>query len=174
LLIGAYELEDVVQHADLIITSDDVEGDRQLNVIVAGALPPNPAKMLESKAMTALLQDAASKYDFVVIDTPPLEPVADCLALMPVVDGVVIVARMGESRRDTARRLIGTLRAVNAPLLGVVANQVKSRFDARYGYEYRSDSRQTARVGVPLQGNGHAFAGTVSPKDAGPQGAQDL
>jgi succinoglycan biosynthesis transport protein ExoP len=134
-LIGARSLDEAIQPVRLVGAGGPVNDERRLDVIVAGALPPNPAEMLESQTMSELLDQARSMYDFVVIDTPPLGAVSDAMPLVRAVDGVVIVAQMGHNRRDAAERLKGTLTAVEAPVLGVIANRVKARAGA-YGYDY--------------------------------------
>lgn len=89
-------------------------------------LPPNPGELLESQAMDGVLEWAKSSYDLVVIDTPPLTAVSDAFPLLTKVDGVVIVGRVGYSRRDVAEQLQHVLASSGAPLLGVVANEAKS------------------------------------------------
>jgi succinoglycan biosynthesis transport protein ExoP len=139
-LVGARTLDEVIQKAALV-TGQDPEGEHRLDVVVAGALPPNPAEMLESHAMSEMIAQAKAKYEFVVIDTAPLGAVSDCLPLLRIVDGVAVVASMGNNRRDVARRLAATLQSVNAPLLGVIANRVKGRDSALYGYGYGYSSK---------------------------------
>jgi polysaccharide biosynthesis transport protein len=98
-----------------------------LDVLVAGAVqPPNPGKLIESKAMGVVLEQAKSAYDLVVVDTPPLTAVSDALPLLMKVDGVVIVGWVGRSRRDAATQLHQVLSSGGAPLLGVIANGSKS------------------------------------------------
>ena len=75
--------------------------------------------------MDAVLAQAKSTYDLVVIDTPPLTAVSDAFPLLTKVDGVVIVGRVGRSRRDAAERLHQVLASSGAPLLGVIANGSK-------------------------------------------------
>jgi MinD-like ATPase involved in chromosome partitioning or flagellar assembly len=90
-----------------------------LDVLAAGAvLPPNPGELIESRAMDAVLERAKSGYDLVVIDTPPLTAVLDAFPLLSKVDGVVIVGRVGHSRRDAAEQLHQVLASSGAPLLG--------------------------------------------------------
>jgi Mrp family chromosome partitioning ATPase len=74
--------------------------------------------------MEAVLEQAKSAYDLVVIDTP-LTAVSDAFPLLRKVDGVVIVGRVGHSRRDTAERLHQVLASSGAPLLGVIANELR-------------------------------------------------
>jgi capsular exopolysaccharide synthesis family protein len=173
ILIGAREMEEVIQSAKLIVPTNLEE--RRLDVIVAGGLPPNPAEMLESHAMSELLLEATAKYDFIVIDTPPLGVVADSLPLVQAVDGVAIVAAIGRNRRDVARRLAATLRSVEAPVLGVIANRTKARDAAMYGYGYgyRSKAGDSKPSDTMPESNGHVPAESVGASNSGLQQSQD-
>jgi capsular exopolysaccharide synthesis family protein len=136
-LIGAIAMSEAVQSVDLAEPVDATARRRVLHVLVAGAtLPPNPAELIESHAMEAVLQQAKSTYDLVVIDTPPLTAVSDAFPLLRKVDGVIIVGRVGRNRRDIAERLHETLTGAGAPLLGVVANGVKASGPGSYAYAY--------------------------------------
>jgi polysaccharide biosynthesis transport protein len=106
-----------------------------LDVIVAGGHPPNPAELIESEALRALIGQLKERYDFIVIDTAPVGVVADAFPLMREVDGVITVARIGQTTRDHAAHLSEQLRRMEAPLLGFVANGVKVK-RGRYGYGY--------------------------------------
>jgi capsular exopolysaccharide synthesis family protein len=100
----------------------------RLDVLSAGALPyPNPAELLESDDMSALLEQARSSYDSLVIDAPALGDVSDAFALLTRVDGVLIVGRVAHSRRDTAERLHRLLSGTGVALLGVIASGAGSR-----------------------------------------------
>jgi tyrosine-protein kinase len=131
---------------------------RSLDVLSAGSLlPPNPAELLESHAMSALLEQAKSAYDLVVIDTPPLAAVADAFPLLRKVDGVIVVAWLGRSRRDVAEQLQQILASSGAPLLGVIANGARSTGPSRYPYA-------TNRAGAPAASatNSSATASSLS------------
>jgi receptor protein-tyrosine kinase len=135
-LIGAIPMGEAIQSIHLDATSDILK-QRALDVLVAGAtLPPNPAELIESHAMEAVLEQTKSTYDLVVIDTPPLTAVSDAFPLLRKVDGVIIVGRVGRNRRDIAERLHETLTGAGAPLLGVVANGVKASGPGSYAYAY--------------------------------------
>jgi succinoglycan biosynthesis transport protein ExoP len=126
-LIGAVSMSQATQTVALEAPSSQGIGGHTLDVVAAGAvLPPNPGELLESQAMDALLGQAKSSYDLVVIDTPPLAAVSDAFPLLTKVDGVVIVGRIGYSRRDSAEQLHQILASSGAPLLGVIANESKS------------------------------------------------
>ena len=139
-LIGAVPLGEATQTVDLGLPGADGSGARSFDVLVAGAsLPPNPGELIESHAMESLLQQAKSRYDLIVVDTPPLTAVSDAFPLLGKVDGVIIVGRVGRNRRDVAQRLHETLTGAGAPLLGVVANGFKSGRLGGYGYGYSYD-----------------------------------
>jgi receptor protein-tyrosine kinase len=123
----------------------EVAKGRTLDVLVAGAvLPPNPGELIESHAMEALLEPAKSTYDLVVIDTPPLTAVSDAFPLLSRVDGVRIVGRVGRSHRNVVERLHETLTGAGAPLLGVIANALKSGRLGPYGYAAAGTRRPSA------------------------------
>jgi capsular exopolysaccharide synthesis family protein len=92
------------------------------DLLLAGATPPNPVELLESKGMAELLGYAASIYDVVIVDTTPIGLISDAISLVHQVDGVVIVTRLGHSGRDNASRLMTQLRELNAHILGLVIN----------------------------------------------------
>ncbi len=108
-----------------------------LDVILGGPVPPNPADLLESKRMRKLIEEAERDYDLVVIDTPPTFVVSDAVPLVKQVSGVLVVARLGLTMRDTARKLRDQLDNLGAPTLGLVVNSVDQWRD-RYGYVYES------------------------------------
>ncbi len=125
MLIGALSMGEATRSIDLG-PSGAGGGGRTLDVLSAGAIPPNPGELIESHAMEAVLEQARSAYDLVVIDTPPLTVVSDAFPLLCKVDGVVIVGWVGRSRRDAVERLHQILDSCAAPLLGVIANGLKS------------------------------------------------
>ncbi len=110
------------------------ERSQSLDVIVSGAIPPNPAELLESQAMGETLARLKERYDLVVVDTAPLDIVSDAFPLLRQVDGVMIVARMGRTTRDGARRMRERLHSLDANVLGIVANAIKIGRNQKYGY----------------------------------------
>ena len=131
------ELSDVTREISIQNGVSDPSADRaSFDLITAGFPPPNPHELIESKRMADLLPELSSDYDLVVIDTPPLLSVSDAIPLIGRVDGVLIVSRLGATTSDAARQLAFELRGLNAPVLGVVANGLRSRSQAYYyGYE---------------------------------------
>jgi polysaccharide biosynthesis transport protein len=109
----------------------------RISVITAGATPPNPAELLESRAMVDLLSTLSERFDLVIIDTPPTSVVSDAIPLMRLVSGVVVVSRIDTTTRDAARHLRQQLTNLNAPTLGVIANAQPARgSDYGQGYYY--------------------------------------
>ncbi|MCU1389954.1 MAG: ywqD [Ilumatobacteraceae bacterium] len=104
-----------------------------LDLLPAGSVPANPSEMLGGRRMRDLLEQLATLYDYVVLDSAPLLPVTDSLVLSGLVDALVLVARSG---RDTGKQLEATveaLRMAGAPLVGTVFNGAGP--DNSYGYK---------------------------------------
>ncbi|MHA3704650.1 polysaccharide biosynthesis tyrosine autokinase [Jatrophihabitans sp. YIM 134969] len=126
-LLGHVTVDDVLrEHAD----------EPRLTLVTSGPIPTNPSEALGSDAMSAVLVDLRARFDVVVVDTPPVLPVADALTLAPSVDGVVLVCRLEVVSQDKIRRTAATLRRVGAPLLGAVANGAGRGRDRYYRYSY--------------------------------------
>jgi capsular exopolysaccharide synthesis family protein len=135
-LVFGEPAEDAVQTVEVEEAPHAPSNGRALDVIVAGASPPNPAELLESEAMKEVLAWATEHYELVVVDTPPLSVVADAVPLIKQVDGVIVVSRLGQGTRDGLLRLRERLGHLHAPVLGVVVNDVKRRSAPGYDYAY--------------------------------------
>jgi capsular exopolysaccharide synthesis family protein len=108
---------------------------RHMDVVPAGAVPPNPIDLLESEAMERLIRDAEERYELVIVDTAPTAVVSDAIPLIKKVSGVIVVTRLGKSTRTAMQQLRRQLENLDAPTLGVVVNSMKSEA-AGYGYGY--------------------------------------
>jgi capsular exopolysaccharide synthesis family protein len=111
------------------------------NLAVLPAGPPSDAanELLERPEFAQLVQTAAAQSDLVIVDVPPALPVADPLVAARAVDGVLVVARLGQVRRREVRTLLQRLREARLPVVGLVANDVTN--DVQYGtYEARASS----------------------------------
>ncbi|HEX3616115.1 MAG TPA: polysaccharide biosynthesis tyrosine autokinase [Solirubrobacteraceae bacterium] len=108
----------------------------RLRVLAAGPPPPNPAALVSSEEMRSLIRTLEDQADLVVIDTPAALAVSDAVPMMQNVSGIVLVARMNRSSRDTIRRLQKIIVAAHGNLLGAVATGVTSG----PGYEKYSQS----------------------------------
>ena len=111
-----------------------------LRVLTSGDLPANPAELVASARMLKLLDEIAQDTDLVLIDCPPVLPVADATILASMVDGVLLVVRADNTRRHEMVESVENLRKVGGCLLGVVLNGVSSRSDHYYNY-YGEENR---------------------------------
>ncbi|MGD7708201.1 polysaccharide biosynthesis tyrosine autokinase [Microlunatus sp. Y2014] len=141
-LIGRADLQDVTQ---------PMAGGR-LHVLPSGRIPPNPSELLGSDAMQALLEEAALRYDHVIVDTPPLLPVTDACVLSGRGADTVVVAGVHEVKRHQLRGAIASLRKVDANIVGLIANKGAPASSSAYEYEYGSRDEldaDEARQAVP-------------------------
>jgi capsular exopolysaccharide synthesis family protein len=123
-LIGHAALDDVLQSF----------GEHKVTVLGAGPIPPNPSELLGSPAMREVLRDLERRFDYVIIDAPPVLPVTDAVVLSTVADGVVIVVGAGATKREQLSRSVAALGAVKANLLGLVLNKVARKGPDAYTY----------------------------------------
>jgi capsular exopolysaccharide synthesis family protein len=140
-----------------------------LQCMIAGAIPPNPVELLESEQMGELLQRVRTHFDMVVIDAPPIIPVADSVALAARCDGVIVVARAGSTHRD---RLVNAVRQVELSggrFLGVLINDVRPS-DSPYEYEYYYAGSERGQQHV--QAFGGCRAGCFRHGDGRPGGSR--
>lgn len=104
-----------------------------LLVLTSGPIPPRPADVLGSKRMAAIIAHLRNEADMVLFDTPPINAVTDAAVLATAVDGVLLVFRSGETKRDRAHEARRLLDKVNANVVGVVLTDVKADKD-QYSY----------------------------------------
>ncbi|RZU34121.1 polysaccharide biosynthesis tyrosine autokinase [Blastococcus saxobsidens] len=126
-------------------------GDGRLSVLAAGPMPPNPSEMLGSRHMQVLLDELRERYDYVLIDAPPLLAVTDAAVLTAVSDGCLLTSRYGRTRREELQEAASSLARIDASLLGVILNRVPQSAGAArgygYAYSYEADpSRDTTGV----------------------------
>jgi capsular exopolysaccharide synthesis family protein len=107
-----------------------------LDIIPSGPIPPNPAELIGSDRMKALLSEAIQEYDRVLIDSPPIVAVTDSIVLSSLVEGVVLVIQVGVTSRDVIANSIRQLKDVKAHILGAVLNAVNIGKDSYYYYQY--------------------------------------
>lgn len=125
----------LIGRVSLNLAVQAVGGSHPLHVLAAGSTPPNPAELLGSDAMAALVKEAIEHYDVVVIDSPPLLPVTDAAVLSRITDGVLLVVSSGQVRAPELTAAVESLEAVDGRLLGVVLNGLP-RTTGYGGYYY--------------------------------------
>jgi len=104
-----------------------------VSVIPSGPTPPNPSELLYSSRMKDLLDALQARYNFVIIDAPPVMGIPDSILLSNLVDGTVLVVRSGETQKSALAETKRIFNSVNTKLLGVVLNGV-TKNDLKYDY----------------------------------------
>jgi non-specific protein-tyrosine kinase len=142
-LAGRADLDDVLQPY----------GDTGLSILASGPIPLNPAALLGSRHMADLLTRLRDRADLVIIDTPPLLPVADAAVLARQTDGAIVIVKHGKTTRDHLTRALERLRAVDARVLGGVLTMVPAKasefsYAYEYGYGYRPTVPEDAEAVV--------------------------
>jgi capsular exopolysaccharide synthesis family protein len=97
---------------------------RGLWLVTAGDVPPNPAQLLAADRFRSFLRSATERFDWVIIDSPPVMPVSDALVIANAADGVVFVVAADTTSRTAARSAIDRLEAARARFAGVILNAV--------------------------------------------------
>jgi capsular exopolysaccharide synthesis family protein len=141
-LLGTAQLADVLQSW----------GGTSLRVLAAGECPPNPSELLGSSAMFELVGGLEERFDMVIVDTPPLLPVADAVVLGKRLTGCLVITAVRRTRRPELVRALESLAVVGARVLGLVFNRMPrdgvtdAHYGAgSYGYGY-TDDRTTRKV----------------------------
>jgi capsular exopolysaccharide synthesis family protein len=125
-MLGNCALEDALYPTE-------VEG---LRVLPCGPLPPNPAELIDSPRMAALVEELKQRADVVFFDSPPLVPVTDAVLLSTYCDKVLMVCGSGETSRQAMARARQLLDQARAPLAGVVLNKLDPVRHGRYYDSY--------------------------------------
>ena len=115
-----------------------------LHLLASGAKPPNPTEILQSRVTQDLIRQLTDDYDMVIIDAPPLLPVADASVLSTLADGVILVVKHGRTTRDQVAEAIARVDQVGGRLFGVVVNMIPRRSTGSYYYYYYEDTSRPA------------------------------
>ena len=113
-----------------------------LDIVTCGPIPPNPSEMLGSENMKSLLVELAKHYDYVIVDTPPINVVTDALTLLDTIAGILLIAKQGQSTFDALQDAIDSVKIANGSILGVVVNNMpvgggKYGYGGKYSYKYK-------------------------------------
>ena len=125
ILIGKKKISDVCKKVE-----------ENIHVITSGKKTPNPAEMVSSKAMEELIEILSKKYDYVIIDTPPVRNINDGVVLSAKVDGVILVVRSGKTKSVDVIKGYKELEKVKANIVGSVLNAVDMKKNGYYYYYY--------------------------------------
>ncbi len=138
ILVGAKDNESLIRQSGI---------HPKFHVMTAGDIPPNPSELLSSDRMKHLVKNLSAKYDYIIIDLPPIDAVADALIVSEYVDGMIIVVRENYTDKRALDNAIRQLQFHKANILGFVLNCVEAQnkyyrkkysYYNKYGYTKRS------------------------------------
>jgi succinoglycan biosynthesis transport protein ExoP len=113
-----------------------------LALLPSGTTPPNPAELIDSRRFDALLEEAKSQYDLVMIDSPPVLMVTDPVILSTKTDGTIIVLRSRKTTRPVLKRAVDVLSHSYGRKLGFVVNGMDTQsVEYYYSYGYYGDNK---------------------------------
>lgn len=138
-LVGASGLTNVL--AGQANIRDVLQQYRTISVLTAGSDVPNPSELIGSNHLALVFEELRTRFDYVVVDTPPLLPVSDATVLALRADGVLLLARYGKTRGEQLAKAASGLRSVGARVLGVVITLVPRRGATGYDYRYTAYNR---------------------------------
>lgn len=104
-----------------------------LDILFSGEIPPNPSEILSSERMQELIETSAERYDYILVDTPPVNVVTDACVVANLLDGVLLLVRQDRSRKDAVRQAVSNLQLTGANILGYILNGVTSEDSKYYG-----------------------------------------
>jgi succinoglycan biosynthesis transport protein ExoP len=131
-LTGRSSFEEVIQK-----TSID-----NIWLIPSGPLPPNPAELLDSEKMKELVEEAKTRFDFVLIDTPPVLAVIDPVITSSFSDGTIFVIKAGETSRKPFLKAVEEFEKAKSKIIGVLFNEIKIKKQSYHSSYYRHYYRQ--------------------------------
>jgi capsular exopolysaccharide synthesis family protein len=145
-LMGEATLEEVTQDTEI----------PGLRVVTTGPLPPNPAELIESRHMTAVIERAREMADVVFFDSPPAIILTDAVILSSKVERTLLVAEAGQVSRDAFNEMCRMIRNARGEILGVVLNKLRLSASDYYYYYYYYDYSHSA----PRRDSGPSGAAT--------------
>lgn len=108
-----------------------------LSILTAGQIPPNPAELLGSKQMDTLLDYVRQYFDYVIIDTPPVNIVTDASVIAGKITGYVLVVQSGKNHLRDIGDAIHKIEDMKGTIVGLVLNDPYNRAEAHYSYMYK-------------------------------------
>ena len=158
--------------ADKLLQMCGIKNDEQaFHAISAGSMPPNPMELLSSLRMQKMVELLRQRYDYIILDLPPVGEVGDALAIAKMTDGMLIVVRQNYCDRIALNSAIRQFEFVDARILGIVFN-CTTEDGGRYGKPYyrKYYRKYYKKYNKPYQksdSKAHAFSGKAGGKGRG-------
>ncbi len=125
LILGNSTLDDAIKHTEI----------PNLDVLPCGPIPPNPSELLHTKRFAQVLEDCKTRYEHIILDSPPTSAVTDPAVLGNLVDGVILIVKGASTTREAAAHARRQLISAKCRLLGVIVNEIDFS-NPGYGYHY--------------------------------------
>jgi succinoglycan biosynthesis transport protein ExoP len=124
-VVGNSTLDEVIKRTEV----------PNLDILPCGPLPPNPSELLHAVRFADVIRECAKRYDRIILDSPPTSAVTDPAVLGNLCDGVILVVKGGQTKRESAGLARRQLLSANAKILGVIVNEIDFS-NPSYGYQY--------------------------------------
>ena len=131
-LLGRARVADVIQPW----------GNTRMSVLPAGAIPPNPSQLIASQAMARMFDGLLDAYDLVLVDSPPVNPVADPILVSRLVGGLVMLTSLGQTKKHDLQNALKSLTTAGIEPVGFITNLINPQSVRRYGYYYGDGSKR--------------------------------
>lgn len=147
-------LADIAEGDEGFVSTTDYSG---LHIMTAGRIPPNPAELLSGESMRNLLETLKGKYDYILLDLPPIGIVTDALVLSDAVDGYIFTVRAEVDEKPVVKSAVTKMEQAGAKIIGMVLNDVGGSKEGYYksgynGYNHYSHygNYKNASYGDPV------------------------
>ncbi len=133
-LIGKRTMDQVIQRTDF----------ENLDIIPSGPIPPNPGELSNSQKTKDFIKYLKSKYDFVIVDTPPIGVVSDAYTLASSADVILMMVRHDHTKKNVLAATLTEMQTMGIKSPSILVNDVKSNVNSyRYAYKYKYDYKTT-------------------------------
>ena len=134
-----FKVSNLIGLSDVMVGNADLykamhKCNKNFALLTSGKIPPNPSEMLSSKVMEKLLEELKEAFDYIIIDTPPVQAVTDSQILSTKADGTILVVRAGKTKKESIKNAIDLLNKVNAHVIGTVLNGIDANRNKYYYY----------------------------------------
>lgn len=141
------KMQNEIGCTDVILGEDELRAvvkpyNNYLDILTAGSAVSNPSELFSSSNFDILLQKACDIYEYVIIDTPPINIVSDTLVIAQKCDGLVLVARAGITTYEAMKSTVDAAKSLNINIIGTVLNGTDSSYNKYYRYKYNKYNKK--------------------------------